>query len=50
MYFNNLNLSQNNIFMSIEELKYLNLCKKKIEKDKNLEKNILELNKKYRKL
>ena len=50
MHLDDFNSSENNILMSIEELKALRHRKKKIENDKKARKYISEINKRYRKM
>ena len=45
-----LNQKENNMLMSIKELKALRLRKHKIENDKKARKYILEINKRYREM
>ena len=49
MYLDHLNSKENNILMSIEELKALRLRKHKIENDKKARKYILEINQRFKK-
>ena len=50
MQFDHLNYKENDVLMSIEELRALRLRKKKIESDKKARKYILEINQRYRKM
>ena len=50
MTFNHFNSKQDNILMSIEELRALRLRKQKIESNKKARKYILEINQRYRKM
>ena len=50
MQFDLFNSNQDNILMSIEELRALRLRKQKIESDKKARKYILEINQRYRKM
>ena len=50
MQFDNLNFSEDDSLMSIEDLRALRLQKKKIESDKKARKYILDINQRYRKM
>ena len=50
MQFDHLDFNENDVLMSIEDLRALRLRKKKIESDKKARKYILEINQRYRKL
>ena len=50
MQFDNLNFSEDDGLMSIEDLRALRLQKKKIESDKKARKYILDINQRYRKM
>ena len=50
MKFDNLNFNKDDGLMSIEDLRALNLRKRKIENDKKARKYILEINQRYRKM
>ena len=50
MQFDHLNYKENDVLMSIEELRALRLRKKKIESDKKARKYILDINQRYRKM
>ena len=50
MRFNHFNSNQDNILMSIKDLRALRLRKQKIESDKKARKYILEINQRYRKM
>ena len=50
MQFDHLNSNEDDVLMSIEELRVLHLRKKKIESDKKARKYILEINQRYRKM
>ena len=50
MQFDHLNSNEDDVLMSIEELRALRLQKKKIENDKKARKYILEINQRYRKM
>ena len=50
MQFDHLNYKENDVLMSIEELRALRLRKKKIESDKKARKYILDINQRYRKI
>jgi len=50
MQFDHLNSNQNDVLMSIEDLRALRLRKKKIESDKKARKYILDINQRYRKM
>ena len=50
MQFDHLNFNEDDGLMSIEDLKALRLQKKKIERDKNARKYILDINQRYRKM
>ena len=48
MQFNHLNSNQDDVLMSIEDLKALRLRKQKVESNKKARKYILEINQRYR--
>ena len=50
MQFDNLNFNEDDVLMSIEDLRALRLRKKKIENDKKARKYILDINQRYRKM
>ena len=50
MQFDHLNLNEDDVLMSIEELRALRIQKKKIESDKKARKYILDINQRYRKI
>ena len=50
MQFDNLNFNEDDVLMSIEDLRALRLRKKKIESDKKARKYILDINQRYRKM
>ena len=50
MQFDHLNLNEDDVLMSIEDLKALRLQKKKIESAKKARKYILDINQRYRKM
>ena len=50
MQFDHLNFNEDDVLMSIEDLRALRLRKKKIENDKKARKYILEINQRYRKI
>ena len=50
MNFDHLNSNEDDVLMSIEDLRALRLQKKKIESDKKARKYILEINQRYRKM
>ncbi len=50
MQFDNLNFSEDEGLMSIEDLRALRLRKKKLESDKKARKYILDINQRYRKI
>ena len=50
MTFDHFNSNQDNILMSIEELRALRLREQKIESNKQARKYILEINQRYRKM
>ena len=50
MQFDNLNFNEDDILMSIEDLRAFRLRKKKIESDKKARKYILDINQRYRKM
>ena len=50
MHLDHFNSNENNILMSIEELKASRLRQHKIENDKKARKYILEINKRYREM
>ena len=50
MQFDHFNSNQDDILMSIEDLRALRLRKQKIESDKKARKYILEINQRYRKM
>ena len=50
MQFNHLNSNQDDVLMSIEDLKALRLRKQKVESNKKARKYILEINQRYRKM
>ena len=50
MQFDHLNYKEDDVLMSIEDLRALRLRKKKIESDKKARKYILEINQRYRKM
>ena len=50
MQFDNLNFSEDDGLMSIEDLKALRLQKQKIENDKEARKYIMDINQRYRKM
>ena len=50
MQFDHLNYKENDVLMSIEELRALRLRKKKIEIDKKARKHILKINQRHRKM
>ena len=50
MQFNHLNSNQDDVLMSIEDLKALRLRKRKVESNKKARKYILEINQRYRKM
>ncbi len=50
MQFDHLNYKENDVLMSIEDLRALRLRKKKIESDKKARKYILDINQRYRKM
>jgi len=50
MQFDHLNLNEDDVLMSIEDLKALRLQKKKIESAKKARKYILDINQRYRKI
>ena len=50
MKFNHFNSNEDNVLMSIEDLKALRLRKQKIENEKKARKYILDINHRYRKM
>jgi len=50
MQFDHFNFNQDDVLMSIEDLRALRIRKKKIESDKKARKYILEINQRYRKM
>ena len=50
MQFDHLNFNEDDVLMSIEDLRALRLRKKKIENDKKARKYILDINQRYRKM
>jgi len=50
MQFDHLNFNEDDGLMSIEDLRTLNLKKKKLESDKKARKYILDINQRYRKM
>ena len=50
MKFNHFNSNEDDVLMSIEDLRALRLRKKKIESDKKARKYILDINQRYRKM
>ena len=50
MQFDHLNFNDDDVLMSIEDLRALRLRKKKIESDKKARKYILDINQRYRKM
>ena len=50
MQFDHLNFNEDDVLMSIEDLRALRLRKKKIESDKKPRKYILDINQRYRKM
>ena len=50
MQFNHFNSNEDDVLMSIEDLRALRLRKKKIESDKKARKYILDINQRYRKM
>ena len=50
MQMNNFNSNEEDVLMSIEDLRALRLRKQKIESDKKARKYILEINQRYRKM
>ena len=50
MQFDHSNSNQDDVLMSIEDLRALRLRKQKIESDKKARKYILEINQRYRKM
>ena len=50
MQFDHLNFNEDDVLMSIEDLRALRLQKKKIESNKKARKYILEINQRYRKM
>ena len=50
MQFDHLNINEDDVLMSIEDLRALRLKKKKIESDKKARKYILDINQRYRKM
>ena len=50
MKFNHFNSNENDILMSIEDLRALRLRKKKIESEKKARKYIMDINQRYRKM
>ena len=50
MQFDHLNYKEDDVLMSIEDLRALRLRKKKIESDKKARKYILDINQRYRKI
>ena len=50
MQFDHLDFNENDVLMSIEDLRALRLRKKKIESDKKARKYILDINQRYRKM
>ena len=50
MQFDHLNYKEDDVLMSIEDLRALRLRKKKIESDKKARKYILDINQRYRKM
>ena len=50
MQFNHFNSNEDDVLMSIEDLRALRLRKQKIESDKKARKYILEINQRYRKM
>jgi len=50
MQFDHLNFNEDDVLMSIEDLRALRLRKKKIESDKIARKYILDINQRYRKM
>ena len=50
MKFNHFNSNEDDVFMSIEDLRALRLRKKKIETDNKARKYILDINQRYRKM
>ena len=50
MKFNHFNSKEDDVLMSIEDLRALRLKKKKLESDKKARKYILDINQRYRKM
>ena len=50
MKFDHLNFNEDDVLMSIEDLRAFRLQKKKIESDKKARKYILDINQRYRKM
>ena len=50
MKFNHFNSNEDDVLMSIEDLRVLRLRKKKIESEKKARKYILDINQRYRKM
>ena len=50
MQFNHFNSNENDVLMSIEDLRALRLRKKKIESEKKARKYIMDINQRYRKM
>ena len=50
MQFDHLNFNEDDVLMSIEDLRALRLRKNKIENDKKARKYILDINQRYRKM
>jgi len=50
MQFDHLNFNEDDVLMSIEDLRAFRLRKKKIESDKKARKYILDINQRYRKM
>ena len=50
MQFDHLNFNEDDVLMSIEDLRALRLKKKKLESDKKARKYILDINQRYRKM
>ena len=50
MQFDHLNINEDDVLMSIEDLRALRLRKKRIESDKKARKYILDINQRYRKM
>ena len=50
MKFNHFNFNEDDVLMSIEDLRALRLRKQKIESDKKARKYIMDINQRYRKM